>query len=101
MEVVANGAHGGENKPKANRQSMSDMGMLRQESYSATPCKEKAGGVAASAVGQRRSIRTPAEPPGIAAGGRISQNLLRKGEKNKSLKPSFGDCVYGLAMFLS
>jgi transposase len=39
----------------------------------------KAGGVAASAVGEWRSVRTGAQQsPNSAAGGRIGQNLLRR-----------------------
>jgi hypothetical protein len=62
--------------------------------------REKACGVAASLVGERRSIRTAAQPPAERdAGGSIKPKHSKKG-KGKSPKPSSGDCVYRLAQLI-
>ena len=62
---------------------------------------QKAGGVAASPVGEWRSVRTVAQQqPMSDAGGRIKPKSFFE-RKNQSLKPSSGDCVNRLAQLSS
>src|SRR5262249_8207716 len=65
--------------------------------------REKAGGAAASPVGEWRSIRTVAQPrPSSGGSRRLSQKDNNKiktvpGENGQKPKPSCGDCVNRLA----
>jgi hypothetical protein len=63
----------------------------------------QAGGAAASPVGERRSIRTVAQPqPNDRGGSRLKHKDKQKSkpiqeEENQKPKPSSGDCVNRLA----
>ena len=59
--------------------------------------REKAGGVAASSVGERRSVRTVAQQqPNDSGDSRVKTKPFQE-EKRQKPKPSSGDCVNGLA----
>ena len=65
--------------------------------------RKKAGGAAASPVGERRSVRTIAQQqPNDSGRSRVERKAKQKSkpfqeEKRQKPKPSFGDCVNGLA----
>ena len=73
----------------------------RREEASGDCDGTKAGSLAASVVGKRRSLRTVAQQqPGSVAGSGIKSKPFFEW-KSKSPKPSSGDCVNGLAQLPS
>ena len=63
--------------------------------------RKTARGVAASLVGERRSVRTAAQqPPGSNAGGSIKFKIFLERKKQKLKTPSSGDCVNRLGQLL-
>ena len=94
----------GESRKKDDRLDAQTLWKKRKEASDRGDGK-KAGGVAASSLGQRRSVRAIAQQPSNGSCGscvkrqKQSQNRSRT-RKSKSPKPSSGDCVYGLGRVL-